>query len=80
MLQGQRGPPAVLRRPPDDGGRVDGVTSLAPPAAAAPAALPAPLVMPSYGASSLDSLVPALLQAPGSAPFGSRALWAAPPR
>jgi len=68
MLQGQRGPPAVLRRPPDDGGRVDGVTSLAPPAAAAPAALPAPLVMPSYGASSLDSLVPALLQAPGERP------------
>ena len=31
-------------------------------------ALPAPLVMPSYGASSLDSLVPALLEAPGQRP------------
>ncbi len=32
------------------------------------AALPSPLVMPSYGASSLDALVPALLEPPGQRP------------
>ena len=44
------------------------MTSPSPSAVGGPAAFPAPLVMPSYGASSLDSLVPALLQAQGERP------------
>ena len=43
-------------------------------------ALPAPLVTPSYGSSSLDSLVPALLGPRGSDRRGSRASSATPPR